>query len=59
MYVGPYADESPTIEGIHRFILEMGGTLIGKHHEIYMSDPRKSAPEKLKTVIRQPFRLHQ
>ncbi len=59
MYVGPYADEGPTIERVHRFILEMGGTLTGKHHEIYMSDPRKSAPEKLKTVIRQPFRQHQ
>jgi hypothetical protein len=56
MFIGPYADEGPTIERIHRFIREKGGTLSGKHHEIYMSDPRRTAPEKLKTVIRQPFR---
>ena len=56
MYIGPYADEGPTIERIHEFIQEKGGTLAGKHHEIYMGDPRRTAPEKLKTVIRQPFR---
>lgn len=56
MYIGPYADEGPTIERIHKFIQEKGGAPSGKHHEIYMSDPRRTAPEKLKTVIRQPFR---
>ena len=55
MYVGPYVDEGPTIERIHWFIQEMGGTLKGKHHEIYLSDPRRTLLEKLKTVIRQPF----
>jgi len=55
MYIGPYADEGPTIAGIHQFITDGGHQLRGKHHEIYLSDPRRAAPERLKTVIRQPF----
>jgi hypothetical protein len=54
MHVGPYATEGPTIERLHAFIAESGRGLRGKHHEIYLSDPRRTAPEKLKTVIRQP-----
>ncbi len=54
MHVGPYAAEGPTIERLHAFIAERGLALRGKHHEIYLGDPRRSAPEKLKTVIRQP-----
>jgi hypothetical protein len=54
LYIGPYAAERPTIERLHAFIRENGYRLSGKHHEIYMGDPRRSAPEKLKTVIRQP-----
>ncbi|MDP2211790.1 MAG: GyrI-like domain-containing protein [Candidatus Aquicultor sp.] len=46
--------EGPTIERIHAFIDEHGYKRRGKHHEIYLSDPRRTAPEKLKTVIRQP-----
>jgi hypothetical protein len=56
MHLGPYAAEAPTIEKLHRFIEEQGFELHGKHHEIYLSDPRRSAPEKLKTIIRQPIR---
>jgi len=55
LYFGPYSDEGPSIERIHRFILEQGRRLRGRHHEIYLSDPRRTAPAKLKTVIRQPF----
>ena len=55
-YVGPWSDEGPTIAAMHRFAEEQGYALHGKHHEIYMGDPRRSAPEKLKTVIRQPVR---
>jgi len=55
MYLGPYAAEGPTIQRIHAFIKKQGGRLTGKHHEIYLGDPRRTAPEKLKTVIRQPF----
>jgi hypothetical protein len=54
MYLGPYADEGPTIRRMHAFIEESGYAPRGKHHEIYMGDPRRSAPEKLKTVLRQP-----
>jgi hypothetical protein len=55
MHLGPYAAEAPTISRLHDFIRESGHTLRGKHHEIYLSDPRRAAPEKLRTVIRQPI----
>lgn len=55
MHLGPYAAEAPTIERLHRFIVEQGYARRGKHHEIYLSDPRRSAPEKMKTIIRQPI----
>ncbi|RDE14470.1 MAG: hypothetical protein C4K49_07630 [Candidatus Thorarchaeota archaeon] len=54
MYIGPWADEKSTIEMLHAFADEKGYRLRGKHHEIYLSDPRRTAPGKLKTVIRQP-----
>jgi hypothetical protein len=55
MYIGPFSEEGPTIEQVHTYIKENGYTLSGKHHEIYISDMRKTAPEKLKTIIRQPM----
>ena len=55
LYTGPFADEGPTIEKVHNFITENGYNRSGKHHEIYLSDMRKTAPEKLKTIIRQPM----
>ncbi|MHA2349760.1 MAG: GyrI-like domain-containing protein [Candidatus Thorarchaeota archaeon] len=55
MHIGPWSEEAPTIEKIHSFIKEQGYTINGKHHEIYLSDPRRTKPEKLKTVIRQPM----
>ncbi len=55
MYFGPYAEEGPTIAALHQFIADEGGRLHGKHHEIYLSDPRRADPAKLKTIIRQPF----
>lgn len=54
MHVGPYSEEAPTIEALHAFIEESGHAPRGKHHEIYLSDPRRTAPEKLSTVVRQP-----
>ena len=54
MHIGPYSVEGPTIERLHDFIKEKGYELRGKHHEIYLADPRRSAPEKMKTVLRQP-----
>jgi hypothetical protein len=55
MYLGPYAEEQPTIERIHSFVVEEGYSLRDKHHEIYIGDPRRTTPEKLRTVIRQPI----
>jgi hypothetical protein len=55
MHLGPYSEEKPTIEKLHSCIKQNGYVLSGRHHEIYLSDPRKSAPEKMKTIIRQPI----
>lgn len=55
MHVGPFAAEAPTIARMHEFIEQQGYRPRGKHHEIYLSDMRRTAPEKLKTVIRQPI----
>ena len=55
MYVGPFSDEGPTIQKIHAYIQNSRHILRGKHHEIYLNDPSKTAPEKLRTVLRQPF----
>jgi hypothetical protein len=56
LHIGPYAIEGPTVARLHAFIEQQGHALRGKHHEIYLGDPRKTAPEKLRTVIRQPVR---
>ena len=58
LYMGPYADEGPTIAALHEFIRANGGALEATakhHHEIYLNDPSRVAPEKIKTIIRQPF----
>ncbi len=55
MHIGPFSEEGPTIQKIHNFILENNHKISGKHHEIYLSDIRKAAPEKWKTIIRQPM----
>jgi hypothetical protein len=55
LYVGAYADEGPVIARMHAFARDSGYRLQGKHHEIYLGDPRKTAPEKLKTILRQPI----
>ena len=57
MHIGSYDDEAPTIAALHKeFLPENGLTENGHHHEIYLSDPRRVAPEKLKTVLRQPVK---
>jgi len=57
MYIGSYDDETPTLLKLHSdFIPENGYVENGKHHEIYLSDPRRVAPEKLKTILRHPIR---
>lgn len=55
LHIGPYDDEGPVLAKMHQeFIPEQGLSLTGKHHEIYLSDPRRAAPEKLRTLLRQP-----
>jgi hypothetical protein len=56
MHIGPFSDEGANIEKVHSVINEKGYQLAGKHHEIYLSDFRRTAPEKLKTIIRQPIK---
>ena len=60
MHVGSYDDEPATVELMHEYMRENGYELditdIRYHHEIYLSDARKVAPEKLKTVIRHPIK---
>jgi hypothetical protein len=56
MHLGPYAEEAPTIARLHAFAAEQGYELRGRHHEIYLGDPRRTAPERLKTVLRHPVR---
>ncbi len=54
MHIGPYSEEEPTIDLLHQFIADQGLERRGLHHEIYLGDPRKADPAKLKTIIRQP-----
>ncbi len=57
LHVGSYEDEAPTLRRLHEeFLPGNGYQPAGKHHEIYLSDMRRTAPEKLKTVLRQPVR---
>ncbi len=55
MHIGPYSEETPTIEALHEFIESEGYSRQGKHHEIYLGDPRRAKPENLRTIIRQPI----
>ncbi len=54
LHIGPYSEETPTINRLHEWVSEQGYRLRDNHHEIYMSDPRRTKPEKLKTIIRHP-----
>lgn len=55
LHIGPFSEEGPTIDRVHAFIDKRSGRT-GKHHEIYLSDIRRAAPEKWKTIIRQPMK---
>ena len=54
LHVGPFSEEGPTVESLHSYI-NARASLRGKHHEIYLSDIRRAAPDKWKTIIRQPM----
>ncbi|MCQ2000335.1 GyrI-like domain-containing protein [Arthrobacter zhaoxinii] len=57
LFVGPYDDEGPVLARLHStWMPERRLTFNGDHHEVYLSDPRRTAPEKLRTVLRQPVR---
>jgi hypothetical protein len=55
MHIGPFSEEGPTVQKLHSFIKDSGKKIIGKHHEVYLSDIRRASPEKWKTIIRQPM----
>ncbi len=54
LHIGPFSEEGPTVQKLHAYLREHGRELRGKHHEIYLSDPRRTPPEKWRTIIRQP-----
>lgn len=55
LYIGAYREEAPTIAEMHKFIEQNGYLPRGKHHEIYLGDPRKTTEDKLQTILRQPI----
>jgi len=57
MHIGPYSEEGPDIQRMHQKITDISGKPAGKHHEIYMSDPRRVNSAKMKTVLRQPYEV--
>jgi hypothetical protein len=57
MHRGPYADEPRTMELLETFAEEQGFRLTGRHHEIYLGDPRRAKPENLKTILRHPVAI--
>jgi len=58
LHIGSYDDEGPVLARLHaEWIPQHGYAENGKHHEIYLSDPRRAAPTKMRTVLRQPIRL--
>jgi len=57
MHIGPYADEARTINRMETFAADHGYRLHGRHHEIYLGDPRRAKPENLKTILRHPVAL--
>lgn len=57
LHVGSFDDEGPVLERMHHgFIPERGLRMTGRHHEVYLSDPRRTAPDELRTLLRQPVR---
>lgn len=55
MHVGPYEEEPRTVSKMQTFAEENGYRLRGKHHEIYLGDPRRAKPENLRTILRHPI----
>lgn len=57
LHVGPYATEATTLAAMEALARALGLKLTGRHHEIYLSDPARTKPEKLRTILRHPVRL--
>ena len=55
LHLGPFSEEGPAIQRLHKAIENEGKNLAGKHHEIYLSDMRRVSPEKYRTILRQPM----
>lgn len=55
LYIGPYSAEKAPILKLHEYLRTQGYKPRGKHHEIYLGDPRRANPAKLRTILRQPF----
>ena len=58
LYVGPYDDMGPAVDQLRAFADSHGYRQVGRHHDIYLSDPNRTAPEKLKTILRRPVVPH-
>jgi hypothetical protein len=56
LHHGPYSTEGPTIAWLRRYAEKAGLHPIGKHHEVYLNDPRRTAPDRVRTILRQPVR---
>ncbi|MBB4064619.1 GyrI-like domain-containing protein [Gellertiella hungarica] len=57
LHVGSYDDETPVLDKLHHEVMPAGNwTFNGHHHEVYLSDPRRTAPQRLKTILRQPVK---
>ena len=56
LHVGPYSAETETIHAMWAFAKQQGLSLNGRHHEIYLNDPSRTPPDKLKTILRQPVK---
>jgi len=56
LHAGPYDQETITLQSLHKFVAAAGLELYGLHHEIYLSDPRRVEPKRLKTILRYPVR---
>ncbi len=54
LHRGPFSAERPALERLYEFVKREGFMPVGKHHEVYMSDPQRTAPERMRTIIRQP-----
>lgn len=55
LHVGPLGDAGPAVQALHDRIHAIGAKIAGRHHEIYLSDMRKAAPDKMRTLFRQPY----